>query len=272
MKIAITGSKGVLGSILMKELSKHTLFEINRDICDLRNLSQLSQVVCSINPDAIVHCAVTGGKQQLGNFNANELHDNLLIFQNLKLLNKNYGVLINLGSGAEFDITQPICNATEHSINTILPKDSYGLSKNLISRTCQDVNGNTITLRIFGCFDDREPSYRLLKNFTKSIKDKTQFILSNDRKFSWISAKDLSKLIEYAAENWEKLPMDINCAYSNPLLLSEFLQKWCKLHNVSVNFNIANCSNFDYTCNNDLMIECMNVDLSGLEQSLGEYH
>lgn len=57
MKVAITGAKGMLGTTLMNTLQGYELFGLDREECDITNLSVVCSVFESIKPDVVIHCA-----------------------------------------------------------------------------------------------------------------------------------------------------------------------------------------------------------------------
>ena len=261
-KVMILGSKGFLGSVLMNELKYNTI-GIHREICDLTDLNKTYKFIKDISPDVVILCATAGGKEKLGEFNQQELYNNLKIFQNISNLNNYYKLLINVGSGAEMDITTDITNVSEDEIDLRLPRDSYGLAKNIISRYCRLIP-NSITLRIFGCFHHSEPDFRLLKKYCSFIKNNKKFIIPADKYFSWISASDFCNIVSDIIENWVEYPMDINCAYNEQLLLSEFLERFCVINSLPINFKILQKNNLSYTCNTKILyssISNLNIDM-----------
>jgi len=268
MKVAILGSNGTIGSVIKNELSSCETIGITRDICDLRDYDKLKLIFDEHRFDAVVNCATVGGKLKLNGINYNEFYSNLTVFNNLKRLSSSYGVLINIGSGAEYNATEYTnLDHVKESDLTELPKATYGLSKHLISKFCLDMK-NAITLRIFGCFTPNEPPFRVLRKFVDYSKENRRFT-SKTRKFSVISAIDLGAIVDQAISTWKFIPKDINCAYKNPTKLNEFLQLWCDIHNKKIEFDIEETLS-NYTCNTDLMY--FNFSLKyGLEKSLEKY-
>lgn len=266
-KIAILGSNGTIGRILTHELSSLKPYAVSRRDCDLLDRSQVEKFLREYNFDTVINCAAVGGKQTVKDFIHDDLHTNLKMFQNLRSLSSLYGVLINIGSGAEFDISQNITLAKENLIDERLPRDSYGLSKNIISRQCRDMS-NAVTLRLFGCFHPNEPHFRLLRRFCNHTDD--IFLIDNNRMFSWISAVDFADIIKQIIVDWKNYPLDINCAYKNPTDLKSFLETYSNIHKINKKIEIVNTQGFDYTCDSDLMYTSLNVKF-GLETSLRQY-
>ena len=266
-KIAILGSNGTIGKILVHELADLNPYAVTRKDCELTDRSQVETFLREYKFDTVINCAAVGGKQTVRDFIKEDLHANLKMFQNLRSLTNLYGVLINIGSGAEFDTSQNISLAKEAMIDERLPKDSYGLSKNIISRQCRDMS-NAVTLRVFGCFHPNEPDFRLLRRFCNHQRD--TFVIDNNRMFSWISAIDFADIIKQVINDWKNYPLDINCAYNNPCDLSELLTTYSKIHGLNKKIEIVNTQGLNYTCDSDLMYSSLNVKF-GLESSLKQY-
>ena len=269
LKVAVLGSNGTLGKIFVRELNHYNIVGVNRSVCDLKDPVAVKALLTRENFDAIILCATNGGKQSLGDFNINQFVENLIIFNNLKELSEYYGVLINIGSGAEFDLSWPISNALEIEIFDKFPRDGYGLAKNIISRQIKEMD-NAITLRVFGCFDPSEPDYRLLRKFADTVYRDGRFMLHHDRKFSWISAIDLANIIDQTIINWKQFPKDINCSY-DPMPISRLLDTWCSIHRIDPRtYEIVNSTGLEYTCNTELMKEFFSIQY-GLHKSLEQY-
>ncbi len=256
MKVAVLGSNGFLGKYICENLS-HDVIPINRSNLNLNDFVSVATWLEKNKPDVIVNCATSGGKTQLGSFNFDDIKNNLGLFLNFYNNSDLIKKFINIGSGAEFDITKNIDSVKEETIVTVSPEDSYGYSKNIISRLVLNKD-NFYTLRLFGCFDSSEPEFRLFKKFLSN----TDFKLM-DRKFDYISAKDFLKVLDYYVVQ-KNLPKDINCVYQEKLYLSEILDKFDKQYNI-VQSNILN-----YTGDGSKLAS-LNVKLEGLDLGIKEY-
>jgi nucleoside-diphosphate-sugar epimerase len=256
MKIAVLGSNGFLGNYICQNL-KHDVIPINRCNLNLNDFESVKQWLIDVSPDVIVNCATSGGKASLGETNYQDIQNNLSVFLNFFNNSQYVRKFINIGSGAEFDIDNNINQVKEAEILNVLPKDSYGYSKNIISRILLEKN-NFYTLRLFGCFDKSEPDFRLFKKFLAS----SDFCLS-DRQFDYISAEDFLLILDYFIVNNPKV-RDINCVYPNKLYLSEILDKFNK------EFKILKTDLKNYTGNGDRLLS-LNIPLKGLDYGIKKY-
>lgn len=57
LKIAITGSEGMLGTTLASTLKDVEIIPLTRETCDITVPTQVDQVICNTRPDVLIHCA-----------------------------------------------------------------------------------------------------------------------------------------------------------------------------------------------------------------------
>jgi nucleoside-diphosphate-sugar epimerase len=279
-KILVTGANGIVGRVLLRELSHHNIVGIARTDADLSSFDQFSRIVDQHLPCILVHCAARGGRQPIGVFNSNDLINNLQVVENIARLSHRFDRIINIGSGAEYGLDNPIIDAKESWLNNgryPLPSDSYGLSKRLSWKEFENI-GSAINIRIFGCFDPSEPDFRLLRRFINwKTRSDGEFKLKNDRLFSWISGQDLASVMDHVITlgdgSWNALPKTINVAYpeTSSMMLSHVINRWCYLHGINPEYNIDAEKGIPYTCNTDLMQDTIRITFKGLDACLKEY-
>ena len=264
MKIAVLGSRGYLGSYISNRLisKKYDVLPITREALDLTNYNAVVNWLTQNRPNIIINCA-TAGRNSLTSTSYSDVQNNLGIFLNFFNNSQYFDRFINIGSGAEFDITTDINHANENDILTITPAESYAYSKNIISRLVLEKD-NFYTIRLFGCFDISEPSNRLLKKISSN-----DFMEINDRQFDYVSARDFFQLLEYYL-NENRLIKDINCVYSKKISLSELLEQFIDIHNINRNFNISPVVGKNYT-GSSVNLESLNLNLDGLYSGLTSY-
>ena len=280
-RILITGANGIVGRILLRELSHHNITGISRNDADLSDFNQFVRVIDQHSPNVLLHCAARGGRQPAGVFNSDDLINNLQVVENISKLSHRFNRIINIGSGAEYGLSHPLVDVRESWLNNgryPLPTDSYGLSKRISWKEFERTS-SAINVRIFGCFDKSEPDFRLLRRFVNwKTRSDGSFQLKNDRLFSWISGHDLAKvindLIDLNDDDWRSLPKTMNVAYAetSSMTLSRFINRWCELHGINPEYEITGQSGTPYTCNTDLMKNTMSITtLKGLDDCLKEY-
>lgn len=176
-RILVTGAGGYIGRSIVKSLGEqYEVVGITRLDVDLLKGTDVDHFFASNKPfDFVIHCAVVGGSR-LKYDNADVLHDNLTMFSNLmKWHNTKFATIINIGSGAEFDIRYDI-KPTEHS--GTIPVDPYGMSKFFIASHLRQTP-NTYNLRVYGLFDENELETRFIKTVIKnSIRRNASSIVS----------------------------------------------------------------------------------------------
>ena len=279
-RIFILGSSGYIGSILVRELKKYFEYVIGIDrsvISDLTNYKILDeyfrQTSSNFKDNYVINCAASGGKQKLGEYNKDELWNNLKINNNIIRLSPFYRQYINIGSGAELDISKPIIDAVENEFFEVLPKDSYGLSKNLIARDI--ILGNHgLNLRLFGCFDPIEPDYRFVNTCVRNCISGIPIIIKEDKYFSWISGIDLGDVIQQLIKHFNNDKaldsFDLNCAYTKKIRLSELAYHVARICGNNIDIKIVNKNGGEYSCNSYLLESDFNLGV-GLEHSLIHY-
>ena len=119
---------------------------------------------------------------------------------------------------------------------------------------------NFYTLRLFGCFDRSEPNIRLFKRF---LADKQLPI--DDKYFDFISASDFAKIVEYYCD-YNVLPKDINCVYTQKKMLSDILQILAP----DTIINKVSTGGRAYT-GSGVKLSQLSIDLDGLEKGIKSY-
>lgn len=263
MRIAILGAGGFLGSYLTEHLvHNHYIIPVTRHTLDLTDYNQVDAWLGKAVPDVVINCAISGGGKNVNDINYSDVQRDLAIFLNF-YNNSAVKKYINIGSGAEFDRRTSITNAEECDILNSKPLESYGFVKNTIARMVL-MRQDFFTLRLFGCFDNSEPSIRLFKKFKQHSK-----ITIQDKYFDYISAEDFARIVEHYCTSAD-LVKDLNCVYENKLMLSEQLRMFAKYHVPNGVIDSETVSDLNYTGSGRNLCK-LNIPLKGLEQGIKDY-
>jgi GDP-L-fucose synthase len=266
ISVMIVGADGFIGSSATQKLSKqyHCIPIHKSNGIDFTNYNQVKQLLEATRPDVVLNCLAYSSKHCIDN-PGEEVGKNLSMFYNFYANKHLYNQYINIGSGAEFDRSTDIDVALECDIFNVLPGDAYGFNKNLVARLIADAADKFITLRIFGCFGSTEWSSRLLKRFIQT----PNFVLENDRYFDYVSIDDFLTVVKHVIDN-RITALDCNVVYDEKLLLSEFLNRFCKIHEKYSKFVVSSNSDKNYT-GSSAKLNSLCLRLSGLDVGLKNY-
>jgi nucleoside-diphosphate-sugar epimerase len=273
LRIAVLGAGGHLGSRIVQHLSpRHTVVAVTRDTVDLTNHHAVREWLKVSAFDVVVNCATTGNKQwSSGEQTYADAQNNLNVFMSFFLNYDNaFERFINIGSGAEFDLSKNIDAVNEYDIYYRNPVDSYGWSKNTIARLC-GTKPNFYTLRLFGCFASGEPEFRVLPKILEAHGRGDTFKIHTDRYFDYISIEDFFVALDHVIEKPRSYNRDLNCVYPEKMLLSDVLRRFVEVQKLDpAVLDIADNRGFSYTGSGDKLRE-LRLPLSGLEQGLINY-
>lgn len=265
MKILITGAGGFLGSYLARQL-QYNVTALTRQELDLSDLSAVKDHFNNNRYDVVLHCGAAG-RNTPATEDSIILATNLASIINLMTYRDKFDQLINIGTGAEFDISQPIECAKESEVFARVPSHSYGKSKNLISRYLQAQPG-CFNLRLFGCFDNSEDDRRLFKKLHSSVAAGNAFNIE-DKPFDIISAADFAVIVSAVIDK-KIVHRDINCVYAEKHSLSEILKMYCETHQLDSSLVNVTGQGKSYTGSGDIL-EQYKLPLLGLRESLSRY-
>jgi nucleoside-diphosphate-sugar epimerase len=262
MNVLVTGSNGYIGkSIINSGIKDIIFFHGTRQTIDLYNKDSIKEFIKSNNIDSIIHCAIEGG-HRLNKDDANVFYNNMLIFENLYSCKNLIHKLINLASGAEFDRQRDINLSIEEDIFNCVPKDYYGLSKNIISKRSLSVK-NFYNLRLFGCFDENEIETRFIKSSIIKSKKNESIIINSDKKMDFFYLRDLIRIVDYFLF-CNPSYQDINLSYKNKYKLSEIAKNIINLNNSKSQIIIENENGLNYNGNFNKILE-LPIKLEGFE-------
>ena len=264
MKIAVLGARGFVGSSLATYFKhNHTVVPVTRQTIDLLDPIKVRKWLEHEKFDVVVNAATTMGNNNL----LADTRNNLGLFMNFYNNSELFGKFVNLSSGAELDRSRDLLEAPEEDIFTVMPSDSYDFGQNMKSRICVRTP-NFYTIRIFNCFGLGEIPTRIFPRFL--LAGNTPLTITNDRYFDYFGIKDLCLLVDYFANN-ESEHKDVNAVYLTKYKISEVIERFCTLNNLTPNYVVKSTGGNNYTGSGRKLAE-LPVQLQGLGHSLSTYH
>lgn len=263
MKITILGSNGFVGSNIASRFERdgNTVFRLNRHNINLLDPAEVKQWLVEAKSDVIINCAATM------NNTVSDITNNLGIFMNFYQNAHLFGRFINTGSGAELDRTLDLQNVTEQVLFDRLPKDPYGFAQNVKARLCFD-RENFCSLRIFNCFGTGEAKTRIIPRYLHN----ENFSINDDRYFDMFGIDDLYTVIKHYAvvHHIPDYMKDVNCVYTDKYKISEILNMFKEMHDITKPITIESKSDLNYT-GSGAKLASLGLELKGLAYSLNEY-
>jgi UDP-glucose 4-epimerase len=261
MKVALLGANGLVGRYLASSL-KYNVTPVTRREVDLSDTVATANYFKNNKFDVVVNCAINSLSQMT--VPQQVATDNLTTFANLYACKESYGRFIHFGSGAEFDRRYDIINASEDKLITSYPTDPYGMSKNITSRLAFATD-NFYILRLFGVFHNTEAPTRLLPKLLS-----TRAISLEDKYFDYLNLEDTLPIVDYFIRTPIPKYKDINLVYPEKMLLSEFVNQFCKIHNMDASITISKDLGLSYTGDSTRLQE-LDLPTLGIKHGLERY-
>jgi len=201
MIILVAGSSGFVGKNIRRFFFDKTqpIHFISRDECDLSDLNELSRICQDLKPDLLIHCAVS----------LTDTHNNLMMYLALERAAMYVGLIVMIGSGAEYSSQRYIPGMKESYYDINYPpdnKDPYHISKHLIARLHQSSPvSNIYNFRVFGLYGPYEDyTRRLISNNIYSYLTQSRMKISANHAFDYLYIDDLINAIMFFAQSLTK--------------------------------------------------------------------
>lgn len=198
MKVLVTGGSGFIGKNISESYlkDKYQLFLPTRAELDCSNDESVASYFSKHQFDVVIHSAAKPGHRNAQDTSSLLMTNSRMIFNLLKHQNS-WGKLLNMGSGAIYDMQHYQPKMKESYFGTHIPKDEHGYNKYILGQLIPHLN-NVYDFRIFGIFGKYEDyAIRFISNaICKSIFD-LPITLRQNRKFDYLYIEDLMPILEY---------------------------------------------------------------------------
>lgn len=190
IKLLILGGNGFLGKNAVEYFSGrsgYTVLAPRRASLNLLDTAAVSNYLQAEHPDVVVMAAV----------NIRSVEENLQIYFNVERCHGDFGKLIVVGSGAEYDMRHYRPMMTEDYFRTYIPADTYGLSKFVVSNDIEKSGERAVNLRVLGIFGKYEDYRRrfISNNICRALCG-FDITLSQNMRFDYLDVNDFNRILE----------------------------------------------------------------------------
>lgn len=270
MNILITGANGFLAKEILVFFSdkKYNLFPTNRKTLNILDDDKVANFIEKNKIDIVLHTAVSGCGKKTDTYE--DFCNNIMMFRNLHRNRHMFKMMINFGSGAEFDRRQDIKEKKEATIFDRFPDDYYGLAKNLITREILK-SENIYNFRLFGCFGKHENETRFISNSINRCLQSAPIFIEQNRLMDFVYVEDLCKLVEHYLNNFtdKELYKDVNVCYNEKYDLKGISKKILLCLGLSTNnIQYKKPGLFRTYTGDGSQFGTFNLDLTGLDEGI----
>lgn len=200
-KILLTGGSGFIGKNILESYlaEKFQIVAPKRSELDLFDDKSVQNFFRNKNFDAVIHSACKPGHRNAGDVSS-LFFANCRMFFNLQKHSDSFGKMIDIGSGAIYDMHNYQPKMCEEFFGKFIPADEHGFCKYVLGREIEK-SQNVVDLRVFGIFGKYEDyAIRFISNaICKAIFDLPISIKQN-RKFDYLFVDDLMPILEFFIE------------------------------------------------------------------------
>lgn len=200
-RILVTGGSGFIGRNI-KESYLNNSYEIlapNRNELDCSDDESVAAYFQKHYFDAVIHSAAKPGHRNAADPTSIFFTNSRMLF-NLLRYHHRFGKLINMGSGAIYDMRHYQPKMKEDYFGTYIPADEHGYNKYIFGKVLPTLE-NVYDFRIFGIFGKYEDyTIRFISNAICKAIFELPITLRQDRKFDYLYIDDLYPILQYFIE------------------------------------------------------------------------
>lgn len=197
-KLLLTGGNGFIGKNIQESFlaEKYDMVAPRSFELDLTDTPAVDEFFRTHSFDAVIHAAAKPGHRNAKD-KTNLFYTNMRMFENLARHTDRFGKLINIGSGAVYDVAADNRLVSEEQIGLRVGKDEHSFCKYVVHQRIEHLP-NVIDFNIFGIFGKYEDwEIRFISNaICKTLFD-LPITLRQNRRFSYLYVNDLMPVLDY---------------------------------------------------------------------------
>ena len=201
-KVLLTGGNGFIGKNIREsflaekyEITAPRSYELN-----LADTQAVDDFFATRQFDAVIHAATKPGHRNAKD-PTNLFYTNVRMFENLARHTDRFGRLINLGSGAVYDVSADNRLVREEEIGRRMGKDDHSFCKYVVHKRIENIP-QMVDLNIFGIFGKYEDwEIRFISNAICKTIFGLPITLRQNRRFSYLYVEDLLPVLDYFIEH-----------------------------------------------------------------------
>jgi UDP-glucose 4-epimerase len=207
MKILLTGGSGFIGKNITESFlsEKYDIYAPPRTELDCSNDKSVEQFFSKHSFDVVLHSASKPGHRNAPDPTGILMTNSRMVFNLLKY-QSSWGKLINMGSGAIYDMANYKPKVKEESFGTYIPVDEHGYNKYILGLLLPHYK-NVVDFRIFSIFGKYEDyAIRFISNVICKTLFELTITIKQNRRFDFIYIDDLMPIIDYFITHDAKHP------------------------------------------------------------------
>ena len=235
MKLLIVGGTGFIGKNLKIFFSKLNAYEVHsptRQELNLSDDSACSDYLKKLKPDFVIHSAV----------DITSVENSLKAFFNIYNNHENFGHLVQIGSGAEYDKRKYHPLMTESLFSNSVPVDTYGVAKYSIANILESTNIKKFTnLRLFGIYGKFEDySRRFISNNICRVLSGFPITMNKNMLFDYIYVDDFARFLQMLLPQLPLADVSYNFCSGKPVSFVYLAESIKKVMSVKTDIVIKN--------------------------------
>ena len=270
MKILLTGGSGFIGKNISESYlkDKYQIFAPVRAELDCFDDKSVENYFRKHSFDVVLHSACKPGHRNAADLTG-ILYANSRMTFNLLKYQSAWGKLINMGSGAIYDMENYKPKMKEEYFGTHIPKDEHGYNKYMFGLLFPHYK-NVVDLRIFSIFGKYEDyAIRFISNAACKTLFDLPITIKQNRNFDFVFVDDLMPIIDYFITH-EAHYAEYNVTPENSIELLEIAKIINAISGKNVEIKIAKEGmNLEYSGDNSrLRSEMRNLTFTPIEKSI----